>query len=165
MEPGDSREKTHTRDTESPQRARDTSNTRHIETPVLQPAVSVNDAKQLFTAGPDVALPFATRVPSILHLKSLSMTQHKDFVPDSLIRANLPSTSELSNVTHGIVRNKYSEYAAEYYYDNLRPGDNVPCAVRITEGSRILAEGPSQITIPSIPSPNSAWKTEGQLAG
>ena len=88
LEPGGSGENTHARDTERPQKAQgvrmgfrdlqtpngQTSNTRHIETPVLQSAVSVNNAKQLFTTGPNVVLPLATSVPSLLHLKSFSMT-------------------------------------------------------------------------------------------
>ena len=126
----------------------------------------------------------------MLHFERLSMLQQDGRVPDILIRANLPSISKHNDETSSIVDNNERKHAVKYFqqiadgasvsvmshaatgliktiivslldYDNLRPGDNVPCSVRITEGSHIIAEGPSQVTIPIIPSPKPARKAEG----
>ena len=119
LEPGGSGKDTHARDTKGPQGAQgiqvgvrklhttngQTSQRRHMKTQVLQSAVFVNDFQHSFTANPDVAFPFTTRVPSTLQLERLSMTQQDGRVPNNLICANLSSISEHDDYTHGIVRN------------------------------------------------------------
>ena len=119
-----------------------TRKTSPVEAPVLQHAVPVHNAKQLFATGPYSMLPLFTSVSGHLHLTSSSMTEHDGFVPNYGISTNLPSIPERSHVTHSTVSNTHSEYAMSYFdstIDKVTTDVDVRHAATGVVGSVIVA--------------------------